>query len=481
MLTDKLNALADNKVMFSHSNKMLTMQTIILQPLNFYMEKISIDYFKYYLLLLILPGFLLFGCNKPQIQFGEAYVNNNYSNIVLVDTLSAKLSTVYRDSVITSGSSSILVGQYNDNIFGKTTAKSFLQLQPPAIVTLDSKAVYDSVVLILRPNKSYYGDTTSVSQIAVYQLTKPLNFPQNQSQFYNKTNFPVDATPLGTTTMLISPKRTDSVLIRLSDAKGKELYDLYNAGDASIKSTNSFISYFKGLQIAPGPNGMQAIYGFDNTITMRLYYHINGLFNTSQKLDFTFYNGDNKQFNQVLSDRSGTPLSAFGSADKEVSSTITNNSSFLQYITGFTPKIQFPTLRSLLLRADYLKILKAELILKPLNQYTTGLTSLPPLLFAYTTDKSNVIGSPLPIASSTGYQSGSLVIDPIYNSNTSYSYDVTAYLQQLILIGYANQNGLLLIQPSPASISNFNRLILGDKNNPGGALQLKVYYVSSNL
>jgi hypothetical protein len=39
----------------------------------------------------------------------------------------------------------------------------------------------------------------------------------------------------------------------------------------------------------------------------------------------------------------------------------------------------------------------------------------------------------------------------------------------------------LLIQPSPASISNFNRLILGDKNNPGGALQLKVYYVSSNL
>lgn len=467
--------------MFSHSNKMLTMQIIILQPLNFYMEKISIDYFKYCLLLLILPAFILFGCNKPKIQFGEAYVDNNYSNIVLVDTLSANLSTIYRDSVITSGSSSILVGKYSDDIFGKTTAKSFLELQPPPVVMLDSKAVYDSVALILRPNKSYYGDTTSVSQIAVYQLTNPLNFPQNQSQFYNKTNFPVDATPLGTATMSISPKRTDSLLIRLSDAKGKELYDLYNAGDASIKSTNSFISYFKGLQIAPGPNGMKAIYGFDNTVTMRVYYHINGLFNTSQKLDFTFYNGDNKQFNQVLSDRSGTPLSNFGGADKEVSSTVTNNSSFLQYITGFTPKIQFPTLRSLLLRSDYLKILKAELILKPLSQYTTGLTSLPPFIYAYKTDQSNSIGSPLSIPSSTGYQTGSLIIDPIYNSKTSYSYDVTAYLQQLILIGYANQNGLLLIQPSPASISNFNRLILGDKNDPGGALQLKVYYVSSNL
>ena len=177
---------------------MLTMQIIILQTLNFYMEKISIDYFKYCLLSLILPAFILFGCNKPQIQFGEAYVNNNYSNIVLVDTLSAKLSTIYRDSVITSGSSSILVGKYSDDFFGTTTAKSFIELQPPPVVMLDSKAVYDSVALILRPNKSYYGDTTSVSQMAVYQLTNPLNFPQNQSQFYNKTNFPVDATPLGT-------------------------------------------------------------------------------------------------------------------------------------------------------------------------------------------------------------------------------------------------------------------------------------------
>lgn len=467
--------------MFSHSNKMLTMQIIILQPLNFYMEKFSIDCFKYCLLLLILPAFILFSCNKPQIQFGEAYVNNNYTNIVLVDTLSASLSTVYRDSVITSGSSVVLVGQYNNQVFGKTTAKSFLQLQPPAIAPLDSKAVYDSVVLILRPNKTYYGDTTSVSQISVYQLSNPLNFPQNQGVFYNKTNFPVNATPLGTKTMVISPKRTDSVLIKLSDAKGKELYDLYNAGDASVQNSNNFINYFKGLQIAPGTAGMNAIYGFYDTVTMRIYYHINGLFNTSQKLDFKYYNGDSKQFNQVLTDRSGTPLAGFGGADKEVSSTLTNNSSYLQYITGFTPKIMFPTLRSLLLRSDYLKILKAELIVKPLTQYTSGPTPLPPLLYAYTTDQTNSLQEPLFIASSTGYQNGSLVIDPIYNSNTSYSYDVTAYLQQLITIGYANQKGLLLIQPSPASISNFNSLILGDKNNPGGALQLKVYYVSSNL
>ena len=467
--------------MLSHSNKMLTMQTIILQPSILSMKKISIDSFKYWAQILILPAFIFSACDKPQIKFGQAYVNDTYTNIVLVDTLSANLSTVYRDSISTSGSATILAGSYLDNSFGKITASSFVELSPPAITALDTKSVYDSLVLILRPNKKYYGDTSLGSQLSVYQLTNPINFPLYQTAFYNNTNFPVDPTPLGTSTTLIYPNITDSVFIRLSDAKGNELFNLYNSGDYTIQNTTSFINYFKGLKITPTANGMHAIYGFNDTVTMRLYYHVTGLFTTPKVLDFKYYNGDNKQFNQVLSDRSGTPLSAFGGADKEISSTNTNGSSYLQYITGFIPKIQFPTIRSLLLRPDYLKIVKAELIVTPLNQTYTGFTPLPPQLYAYTTDQLNNLGSPLVSATSNGYQTGNLVIDPLYNSNTTYVYDVTSYLQKQISINYANQNGLLLIPPSPASITTFNRLVIGDKNNSAGALQLKVYYVSSNL
>lgn len=467
--------------MLSHSNKMLTMQTIILQPLIVSMKKFSINYFKYWAQILILPAFIFSACDKPQIQFGQAYVSDTYTNIVLVDTLSANLSTVYRDSVSTSGSATILAGSYFDNSFGKITASSFVELSPPALTTLDTKSVYDSLVLIMRPNKTYYGDTTLSSQISVYQLTNPINFPLYQTSFYNNTNFPVDPTPLGTSTTLIYPNITDSVFIRLSDAKGNELFNLYNSGDYTIQNTTSFINYFKGLKIAPAPNGMHAIYGFNDTVTMRLYYHVNGLFTTPKILDFKYYNGDNKQFNQVLSDRSGTPLSSFGGVDNEISSANTNNSSYSQYITGFIPKVQFPTIRSLLLRPDYLKIIKAELIVIPVNQTYTGFTLLPPQLYAYKTDQLNNLGAPLVSPTTNGYQTGNLVIDPLYNSNTTYTYDVTSYLQQQISINYANQNGLLLIPPSPASTTTFNRLVIGDKNNSGGSLQLKVYYVSSNL
>src|ERR1700690_473387 len=113
------------------------------------MKKFSIDYFKYCLLFLILTTIIFSACNKPQIQFGQAYVDNGYANIILVDTFSANLSTVFRDSVITSGSSTILVGNYKDPYFGNVTTKSFLELQPPPVTTLDPKSAYDSLVLIL--------------------------------------------------------------------------------------------------------------------------------------------------------------------------------------------------------------------------------------------------------------------------------------------------------------------------------------------
>src|ERR1039457_1263312 len=102
------------------------------------MKKFSIDYFKYCVPLLILLVFIFSACNKPQIQFGQAYVNNTYTNIVLVDTLSASLSTVFRDSVITSGASTILAGNYFDNNFGNIKASSFLELTPPPLATLDT-------------------------------------------------------------------------------------------------------------------------------------------------------------------------------------------------------------------------------------------------------------------------------------------------------------------------------------------------------
>ncbi|MDQ2862227.1 MAG: DUF4270 domain-containing protein [Bacteroidota bacterium] len=444
------------------------------------MKKAAFEFRYTFLFLIMVVGFFT-GCQKTPIQFGEAYVDNSYSNIILVDTLTPQLSTIYTDSVATSASGKILVGSYTDNIFGKITTKSFFEVSPPAVADLETSATFDSLELIIRPDKSYYGDTTFPAKISVYQVTNNLTFPLYKTQFYNNTDFPVDPISLGSFNALIYPNHTDSIAIRLSDAKGLELFNLYRTKDVSMQSTTNFLNYFKGLQVSSSPSGMHAVYGFNDSAKMRLHYHVTGVFTESKYLDFSFYNADNTQFNQVKSDRTGTPLAVFNSSNKEVASTATNGEAYLQYLTGFTPKIQFPSIRTLLLRPDYVKILKAELIIHTIDNSYNGYMPLPPKLYASPTDLSNVFGSPLTNKSDGSYQTGSLLLDPIYQENTSYIYDVTSYLQQLVQVSATNNgNGLLLLPPSPANITTLNRMVIGNKQNTKGSIQLKLYYVSVN-
>lgn len=444
------------------------------------MKKTGIIYLMGSLPFLILLCAVLISCEKTKIQFGQDYIDNSYSNIILVDTITAELSTVFSDSVPTSASGSILAGNYNDNTFGKVTAKSFFEIAPPTIAELAINSVFDSLELIIRPDKSYYGDTTFNIQLSVYQLKNEYFFPLYQTQFYNTTDFDADPTPLGSTNILIYPNISDSVSIRLSDIMGQNLFDLYKSDDYVMQSTSNFLPYFKGLQLAPSAAGMHAIYGFHDSLIMRLHYHETDAFTVSKFLDFPFYNNDNKQFNQVKTDRTGTPVSVFNSTNKEIVSTSTGNSSYTQTLTGFMAKIKFPTLRSLLFRPDYVKILRAELVIKPVNNSYSTITPLPPNLSAVTTDQSNLLGIPLTslASGSVAAETGNLIIDPVFNENTSYSYDITSYLQQQILIGAANQNGLLFIPLFPASISKLNRVIIGDQKNTESSIQLKVYYVS---
>ncbi|MGH2563544.1 MAG: hypothetical protein ACRDE5_03460, partial [Ginsengibacter sp.] len=94
-------------------------------------------------------------------------------------------------------------------------------------------------------------------------------------------------------------------------------------------------------------------------------------------------------------------------------------------------------------------------------------------------DQTNTLGTTLTNATG-GYQTGNLVVDYLYNENTMYDYDVTSYLQQQILITYANQNGLLLVPPSTTWLTTLNRAVFGDQKNVQGSIQLKLYYVSVN-
>jgi len=434
-------------------------------------------------LLTVLAIFLLAACQKPSINFGTTFTNENTTNVVAVDTFGVSLSTVLVDSFATAGTGSLLIGRYKDPYFGTVTSKTYLQVTPPAVLPIISNlAAYDSLSLILRINKGFYGDTTTVQRYTVSQLTSVIELPVTQLTFFSNSKIPYDPSPLGYADAQINPtafftsqKLNDSVKIKLPDSMGQELYNLlYNQSD-TVRNINTFLGYFKGFAIYPDDNSMGSIYGFKDTVIMRLYYHEPGLVYTPKFIDFLL-NNKQYQFNQITYDRTGTPTAPIDSLHDEVASTLTGNAAYIQGTTGLEMKVRFPTIGNLLQYPDYLSVLKAVLTIKPVEGTYSPTLALPPTLGVSTTDPSNTIGPSLP------FGNGNLVIDYVYGANTSYTYDITPYIKQQILLGPQNNNndGLMFYVPLPANNTTFNRVVVGDQFTPKdiNKINLKIYYAS---
>lgn len=430
-----------------------------------------------YLLIFIIAGGS-FSCTKPDITFGADYLDNNYTNVVVVDTATALVSTVLLDSFVTSGTSRAIIGKYTDPSFGIVTSNSYFPITPPAyseIANTYENTTYDFLELIVRPNKSYYGDTAQPLNISVLQLDSQLAFADTSTVLYNKNSFAAKRV-LGNRTLTVRPSVTDSISIRLDNVTGLDLYNKLKSKDPVIQSTGQFMDYFKGIRIAA--DGFML--GISDSVVMRLHYKKSGIVLENQKTDFTLSNRA-LQFNNISVDRAGTPLSMTVN-QKEISSDLTSNTGFLQSATGSVVKVRFPYLREFLKVKSFLKIINAQLIITPVTNSFSGLYPLPPQVRLTQTTQANNMGGDLVTNSTTPeVLYGNLTIDYLYNRNTNYTYDVTSYINNEIKNVTVNQNGLLLSPPNPAFRSNLNRLLVGDKNNPNGSVKLRLFYVTVNL
>ncbi len=422
------------------------------------------------------------GCKKADIQFGEQFVDAGITNIVMVDTITPMLSSVFRDSVPTSQSGTIIAGSYNDPVFGKIAASSFFELASPSgVPDLHISAAYDSLVLQMRSDSSFYGDTSIAQRFNIHELSSLIEFGDDKTYLYNRSNFPVYATPLGSAIVTIRPSLKDSVNIRLSDTKGQELFALIQSKSQEVLTSTDFEQYFKGIRISSDDNTVDAaVYSFSDSVTMRLYYHESNPYLSQKYIDFVL-TSRNKQFNSLQYDRSGTALDMAIPETKEIPSALTGGSAYVQPLTGVLLKMRFPSLRSLLARSDYIKIMKAELIIAPSKGSYSYNYMLPSQLIAASANVNNQLSGYLAVggnAASQSVQYGDLTIDWLYGEDTRYTYDVTAYMQSEIGSDVENTNGLIFAPPSPEYNTKLNRLVVNDNALGMGGVKLKIYYIS---
>ena len=427
--------------------------------------------------LLSLVFFSINSCEKQSIDFGTGFIDNTITNLVMVDTSTVDISTIQVDSSISSNTNTILSGNYNDEQFGKIKAQSFLQLGiPAATYDIPDGSVFDSIEVVLKLNKTFYGDTLSPYTVTIHQLIDPITYAPYQYSFYNTNSRAYNADALGSNQLVIQPSSRDTVAIKLSASMGMDLFNKLQTKDPVVQTNDQFINYFKGLAIVGGLNN-NLIMGFSDSLTMRLHYHKPGVFVQNAVILFSIKEA-NYQFNNIVSDRTGMPIATLNSS-RSLSSAKTNNAGFAQYITGAMVKIRFPYLRDLYLLPNFVKIIKAELIIKPVQNSSLGYYNLPPYLRLSLTDQANLLGANLAIATSataTSVQYGNLYKDNLYGTQTTYTYDVTNYLQTQIAIALNNQNGLLISPPNNTAI--FNRLLIADGTNSTNKTQVKIYYAA---
>ena len=413
------------------------------------------------LIVFLFLSIVFVSCYRNDIQFGTV-PENNYTRLVYIDTVEPRLSTLVLDSFITNSPRGFLLGKYKDPYLGLTSAKPFFQMTiPDSTLTFPTTAVYDSAAVIVRLNSYYYGDTTKAITVTANELAQPIDYTYSNF-IYNTSNIPIKPTPLGSTSLpiRIRPNVDDSFSIRI-DPKGQELFNKLVQRDIQVSSTDNFLNYFKGVSLSVSNNDTSVVYGLGSAtgqIFIRIYYHLTTPSFSQQVVDFKSL-GNDHSFNQIITDRTNTVLYSVLPGTKIFPSEQTNDIAFTQIGTGLQLKIIFPSLKGILQSNNIVKIIKAELIVKPIGNTYNGYSRLPDSLYLAQTDATNVVGNTVP--DSTGNpQFARPVIDNIYGINTYYRFNITPSITTFLNTAGSEQTGFFLLENN--SVTGINRAVIGN-------------------
>lgn len=436
-------------------------------------------------ILLLFFVFTIFSCGTDT-DAGKFVVGSDYlavnNKVVLVDTVTVDMSTINIDSLLTSSQSRILVGNYDDPIFGKVKSNSYFQLSGTTYAlksggsdTEAANLVFDSISMILKYDNYYYGDTTQVQKFDIHRLTQRVKPNTDDSNFYNSSTLSYSNESLGTISYKPRPKEKDSINIKMSNAFGEGIFQKIKSRE--VTDFDTFTEYLKGLVLVPSTSNPSSVIGFHtSTSKIRLYYSkYKSDKEDSYYIDFSVLDIA-KQFNSISSDKTGTLIQNLPVSSSKLSSSLTNKQGFIQSGTGVACRIDFPNIKQLKYISSSGAIVDAQLFLKPVNNSYSEKYPLADSLRVYVADNLNRLSSPLlNSAGSSVYGILNKKSDE-FNENLGYTVSLGNFLQKEMLKTSDSRSSLILMLPGISK--SVNRIVLGDQKHLENKIQLKIYYIS---
>ncbi|MCX6316121.1 MAG: DUF4270 family protein [Bacteroidetes bacterium] len=417
------------------------------------------------------------GCTKTEVDLRDNQTTED-PNIVYYENYPLDIGTYKTDSFRTSGHSIFTAGYHRDPITGNFHAATFAELVLPAVNPLLNQDVsFDSLVLVIKPNGQYYGDTLQPIRLSVLRLEENIrNEDDADVAFYSPRYFATSAVPLAQKTMLIRPAKDTLINLRLPDAFGAELMQKLKTNAAEIQDNTAFIKYLKGFCIDVDTALSNTLFYFSatgGTTLMRLHYKLNSTVSVQKVLNFQY--NSNRQTNYLHTNHPTGLYSLFTPYKKQFkTSEQLGHKAILNSNAGSYIRFNFPEILNIREKFPFVKILKAELVIRPAAGTYSYPYSLPPALHLYTSGENNLPSEILLDPTGQYQQTGDLRIDPLYSNGIKYTYDITSFLSALTDAGPFNKTGLVLVPPTTFSDEAMHRLIVNDQLG-GNGIQLKLY------
>lgn len=387
---------------------------------------------------------MLSACKKDDPLNGDIPLGGRLG-VVTTDTITVVAVSLAGDSFPSANLTSNYLGVIYDPIYGKSRNSFFSQFNLTNSVSFADSTVPDSAVLFLK-EKSIYGDSTTLQQVKVFEVTK--NLPStaystiNESGYYNSANVLADHT--------FDPKKFNSANTFLRIPVPAVATKIMSGTSNDFLTDISFREFFKGLFVQTVDQSLTAGKGaaisFDlGQSKLVFYYHevtpdTGGTWKTTKR-EITFPGADVLHINQTLHTRTPSAFSSNAGLPGQ-------DSLFVMGQGGQMVKITFPHLAKLkaLNPRGNITVNKADLKMVQLVQQ-----------FPYFTEAKEISAYRL---TSTGH-GGDAIIGAIRSGTNDYTMNISSYIQEAIN-GTAEKG--VIIKLTNESNSPQRLILMGEKN-----------------
>ncbi len=158
-----------------------------------------------------------------------------------------ELGTIFMDSLVTSGKTSMLLGSFSDPIRGKIDATPYFEFAPDSYAAIDEDKELDSLVLVVKYSGTRY-DTLQNFRLNVLEIAEAFEYPNEDDVFYHFESLGTKSNPITSVDLQVYPA-WDSLRITLPMAFGRELFEKFKGSQSILTNVDDFRDAFHGIKL----------------------------------------------------------------------------------------------------------------------------------------------------------------------------------------------------------------------------------------